>query len=75
MKKTYKTPSLSLTVELITMPVCGTGVTGNNGIGNGGTDEEGVKDPDVKSRSDFDDEDFEMMNILMEQEKRGASLW
>lgn len=75
MKKTYKTPSLSLTVELITMPVCGTGVTGNNGIGSGGTDEEGVKDPDVKSRSDFEDEDFEMMNILMEQEKGGASLW
>ena len=72
MKKTYKTPSLSLTVGLITMPVCGTGVTGNNGIGSGGTDEEGVKDPDVKG---LEDEDFEMMNILMEQEKRGASLW
>ena len=75
MKKTYKTPSLSLTVELITMPVCGTGVTGDNGIGSGGTDEEGVKDPDVKSRYGFREDLFGNNDNLMEQEKGGASLW
>ena len=75
MKKTYKTPSLSLTVELITMPVCGTGVTGNNGIGSGGTDEEGVKDPDVKSRYGFNEDLFGNNDVLINQEKGGASLW
>ncbi len=75
MKKTYKTPSLFLTVELITMPVCGTGVTGNNGIGSGGTDEEGVKDPDVKSRYGFNEDLFGNNDILINQEKGGASLW
>lgn len=75
MKKTYKTPSLSLTVELITMPVCGTGVTGNNGIGSGGTDEEGVIDPDVKSRYGFNEDLFGNNDVLINQEKGGASLW
>ena len=75
MKKAYKTPSLSQTVELITMPVCGTGVTGDNGIGSGGTDEEGVKDPDVKSRYGFSEDLFGNNDVLINQEKGGASLW
>lgn len=76
MKKIYTTPSLYKAVELITMPLCGTGVKGDNGIGSGGVDNSGSKDPDVKSRNDFDDEEFEMINILHEQERgAGSSLW
>ena len=72
MKKQYIRPSVESTHEIDTLPLCGTGVTGNNGIGSGGIDEEGEKDPDAKERED--EEKF--INMLIEQESVDKySLW
>lgn len=77
MKKKYIIPLLQQYNHVLNEEINTSSGVHSSGSGYGGVDEDGNKDPASKRREDeIEDEEFEMISILIEQEgDKSSSLW